>query len=252
MGSTARKIFVEPKRSDLSDYTFTYNANADVLEATITQPLQATLQQALVSLPPGGGYETATAEAFRLGNLLSYTGGYAQVSGFQNSDGDYVTVATAVIEGLNIQEILTADRVVAQITTIMAPGDSVQSVSFTGSGIYNLQVSGQSVAVSINAEALGAKPANDGSYFENVPAGMTASGDKLIGSILTPTSIPQIVVPQFGTISLGQLTVIQTPQPQASYAYDYKVVMIKADLSGGAQGCVIVAAADPNGTGKGG
>jgi hypothetical protein len=252
MGSTARKIFVEPKRDSLSNYKFTYNASADVLEATITQPLQATLEEALATLPPTGGYVTATAKPFQLGKLISYTGGYAQVSGFQNPEGNYVTVATAVVEGLNIQEILSADRVVAQITTTMAPGDSVQSVSFEGSSISNLQVSSNLITVSVNADALGAKPADGGSYFDNVPVGMTASSNTLTGTILTPTSIPQIVLAGFGTISLAQLTVTQTPKPQAGYTYDYKLVMIKADLSGGgADGCVIVAMGDPNGGGGG-
>jgi hypothetical protein len=211
MGSTARKIFVEPrrKRADLSDYTFTYNANADVLEATITQPLQAVLTgQDLVTLAADGTYQTLPAKAYKLGNILSYTGGYTQVSGFQNAEGDFVTLATAVVEGVNILEILKADRVVAQITSVMAPGDSVQSVSFAGSAIENLQINGQSITVSVNPNAMGPQPAGDGSYFDasNVPAGMTVSGDQLSGSVLTSTSIAQIVVPNFGTVSIVQLS----------------------------------------------
>jgi hypothetical protein len=74
MGSTARKIFVEPrrKRADLSDYTFTYNANADVLEATITQPLQAVLTgQDLVTLAADGTYQTLPAKAYKLATRRS-------------------------------------------------------------------------------------------------------------------------------------------------------------------------------------
>jgi hypothetical protein len=252
MGSTARKV-VDISSSN----TFTYNADAAVLVASITQPLQEELSgQASSTLGENGGYQNTVAKPFQLKNILSYSGGYSQVSGFQNADGDYVTLATAVIEGLNILEILTADRVVAQITTVMAQGDSVQTVSFVGSRFENLRIADQSVVVSVNPDALGAKPADDGSYFDpgNVPAGMTVSGDTLSGSILTATSVPQIIVPNFGTISLGQLTVTrEKPEGEDYYVYDYKVVMIQADLNGGGvQGSVGIAMADPNGTGQSG
>jgi hypothetical protein len=256
MGSTARKIFVEPKRVDISsDYTFTYNANADILEATITQPVKAEIQQAFVQLAPDGGYQTVTAGPYQLGNILTYKSGYTQVSGFQNASGEFVTQATAVIEGLNINQTLTADLVVAQITTVMAPGDSVQSVSFGGSRIENLQIAGHPVVVSVNPNALGSKPVSDGSYFDpaNVPAGMAVSDNALSGTILSATSIPEICVAKFGNVSLGQITVTQKPSPgQSGYVYDYRVEMIKADLKGGGvEGCVVVTMADPNGGGKG-
>jgi len=265
MGSTARKIFVEPRREQAdtsSNYTFTYNADAYVLEANITQPLQETLEQGFLTLAADGAYQTLAVKPFQLGNILSHQGGYAQVGGYENSQGEYVTFATAVIKGLNIFEILSADRVVAQITTTMAPGESVQSVLFTGASIENLKINGVSVPVTVNTSALGPKPAGGGSYFDsgNVPAGMAVSGDQLTGSILTPTTIPQIPQPSFGTVSLGKLTVTRKiPQGQADpkgktgYVYDYRVEMIKVDLNGGgAEGCVGIAMADPNGTGNGG
>jgi hypothetical protein len=257
MGSTARKIFVETERSEKSDYVFSYDADAQVLEASITQPVipKPPAQAPLVTLAPDGAYQNVPAGPFQLGNILSYTGGYSQVSGFQNSDGNYVTLATAVIEGLNILETLTADRVVAQITTVMTPGNPVQSVSFAGSRICNLQILGHAVPVSVNQNALGPQPPDNGSYFDpsNLPAGMTVTGDELSGTILTPTTIPQLVVPNFGTVSLGQLMVTRTiPEDQTEYVYDYKVVMIQVDLSGGgAEGCVTVVMADPNGGGRG-
>jgi hypothetical protein len=256
MGSTARKIFVASERDTSSNYTFTYDANAQVLKATITNPVipKPPAQPPLVELAPNGAYQNVPAGPFQLGNIVSYTSGYSQVSGYENADGDYVTLATAVVEGLNILEILTADRVVSQITTVMTPGNPVQSVSFAGSRICNLQIAGHAVPVSVNPIALGAQAPDEGSYFDpgNVPAGMTVTGDELSGTILMPTTIPELVVPNFGTVSLGQLTVTQTPQPQGGYTYDYKVVMLQADLcGGGAEGCVVVAASDPNGGGKG-
>jgi hypothetical protein len=165
-----------------------------------------------------------------------------------------VTLATAVVEGLNILEILTADRVVAQITTVMTPGNPVQSVSFAGSIIDNLQISNQSIAVSVNPNALGPQPASGASYFDapNVPTGMSVAGNELWGSILMATSIQQIIAPSFGTVSLGKLKVTRKASPdQTGYVYDYAVEMIRVDLSGGgAEGCVVVAASDPNGTGS--
>lgn len=258
MGSTARKIFAEPGPrpvDTLSNYTFTYNADAAVLEVNLTQPLQEDLEQGLITLAPDGTYQTVSVEPYQLGNIISHQGGYSQVGGFQSSDGNFVTLATAVIEGLNILETLTADRVVAQITTIMTPGNPVQSVSFTGSIIDNLQISNQSIAVSVNPNALGPQPANGGSYFDapNVPSGMSVTDNELSGSILMATSLQQIVASSFGTVSLGKLKVTRKVSPgQSGYAYDYSVEMIRVDLSGGgAEGCIVVAASDPNGTGRG-
>jgi hypothetical protein len=258
MGSTARKIFVEPRREQAdtsSNYIFTYDADAFVLEANITQPLMETLEQGFLTLAGDGAYQTLAVKPFQLGNILSHKGGYSQVGGYENSQGEYITFATAVIKGLNILETLSADRVVAQITTTMTPGESVQSVSFTGASIENLKINGVLVPVSVNSSALGPKPANGGSYFDsgNVPAGMAVSGDQLSGSILTPTSTPEVPQPTFGTVSLGKLTVTRTiPQGQTGYVYDYRVDMIMVDLhGGGAEGCVKVGMADPNGGGGG-
>jgi hypothetical protein len=259
MGSTARKIFGEPGPrpvDTLSNYSFTYDADAEVLAVNLTQPLRENLEQGLITLAGDGAYQTVSVKPFQLGKIISHQGGYSQVGGFQNSDGNYVTLATAVIEKLNILETLTADRVVAQITTIMTPGNPVQSVSFSGSVIDNLQISNQPIAVSINPNALGSQPANGGSYFDapNVPVGMAVAGDQLTGSVLAPTSIQQIVASSFGTVSLGKLTVTRSiPPDQTDYVYDYAVTMIRVDLSGGgAEGCVTVVMADPNGQGKGG
>ncbi len=145
-----------------------YNADAFAFSASLQQPIQKVIdKQAYVDLLPTGGYRYLPAEPYHIDGIVSHGGGYAQVAGHANSNGGAITLATAVVEDLNILDVLTVDRVVAQITTEHAPNNLVPSVSFLGTRFENLRIAGQQIEIEPYHDILGAKPDNDESYLDN-------------------------------------------------------------------------------------
>jgi hypothetical protein len=148
-----------------------YNGEASILSAHLVQPLEDDIRpQAHVTLPKNGRYQFKKAHPFRFKGIISYHSGYAQVAGHPSSKGDgFATLATAAVEGLNVLDVVTADRVVAQISTVHPPFGSgqVPSVTFLGTRFENLRIGGHKIKVTRKLDILGAKPAGDKSYFED-------------------------------------------------------------------------------------
>jgi hypothetical protein len=226
-----------------------YDATAYVFSAELQQPIQRTVgKQSFVKLPEKGGYLSEQAKPFRLEGIVSHEGGYTQVAGYQGSDNmGAITVATSVLEGVNILDVLTADRVVAQITSEHAVGASVPSVSFLGTRFENLRIAGQKIEIDPHLDILGPKPEGDESYFND--GGVFSRIAHQYANIKRMAGLPQwasdqfnwdpakaqsknqmdcslvngvsgtpgksyghvIDVPFFGKIFLGELTVNRTP-----------------------------------------
>src|SRR3984957_2161220 len=148
-----------------------YYAEANVLSADLDLPLRDEIKpRAYVKLPKDGHYQFKHAEPFRFEGILSYQSGYTQVAGHPSSKtAGSTTLATSVLEGLNVLDVVTADRVVAQISTVHpAYGTGqVPSVTFLGTRFDNLRIGGHKIKVTRKLEILGPKPANDESYFDN-------------------------------------------------------------------------------------
>src|SRR5260370_8023910 len=100
-------------------------AEANVISANFEQPIMADIEsQASVVLPEDGKYAFQAAAEFQLFGVLSYSSGYTQVAGHPNSNAPgFTTLATSVVENLNILDVFTADRVVGQISTAHLAGD---------------------------------------------------------------------------------------------------------------------------------
>ena len=154
-----------------------YYAAADVLSADFEQPVRERIQpRAYVKLPADGNHQFKQAGPFRLDGVISYQSGYAQVAGYRNANpaGGFITLASAGVEGLNLLDVVTADRVVAQIATGHPPydpdneqTDAVPSVTFLGTRFDNLRICGHNVEIERHVDILGPKPADDKSYFED-------------------------------------------------------------------------------------
>jgi hypothetical protein len=141
--------------------TFHYHANAHVLGANFSRPLMDSIDVlGATSLPTNGGHGRATVENFRFQNFVSVKHGYSHVSGSpQEAEGKkhYTTLVTAVAEGLNILDVVTADRVVARFasshTLDVATGkfdDAEPNFSLLGTRFENLQIAGCKTDVEID------------------------------------------------------------------------------------------------------
>ena len=161
----------------MSKAEHTYHADAYVLSANLEQPLTDDVKpQAYVKLHEDGHYRYEPAERFRRKGIISYQSGYTQVAGHRSAKPGhgFTTLATSVVEGLNVLDVVTADRVVGQISTTHPPydpanglSDPVPSVTFLGTRFDNLRINGHKVEVERHLDILGPKPANQKSYFDD-------------------------------------------------------------------------------------
>ncbi len=87
-------------------------------------------------------YFSQHAKNFRLEGIISYAAAHTQVSGHESKKhaGASVTLSTSVVEDLNVLNVVTADRVVAQISTTHFPGVQTPSVTFLGTHFENLRI----------------------------------------------------------------------------------------------------------------
>ena len=144
-----------------------YHAEATTLEGELHIPFdQKTCSHTASKLNEHGGYVTQHADRFHLGGVINFRSSYTHVGGNRDikPDHGWNTITTAVIEGLNVMEVVTADRVVAQISTDHPLEGYVPRVTFLGTRIENLRIAGHPVNIEFNHDILGPKPANDASY----------------------------------------------------------------------------------------
>lgn len=118
------------------------------------------------NLNPQGGYVSQYSENFRLGGVFSFRSAHTHVAGNRDDKPDHGwnTLSTCVIEGLNVMEVLTADRIVAQISTDHPPVGYVPRVTFLGTRFENLRIAGYPIEIDIDVNMLGQKPAKDAAY----------------------------------------------------------------------------------------
>ncbi|MBS1805109.1 MAG: hypothetical protein JST28_17245 [Acidobacteria bacterium] len=145
-----------------------FHAEATTLEGELHLPFaQKTCSHTASKLNENGGYVTQHADRFHLGGVINFRSSYTHVGGNLDSKPDHGwnTITTAVIEGLNVMEVVTADRVVAQISTDHPLEGYVPRVTFLGTRIENLRIAGsEPLKIHFNHAILGDKPANDAGY----------------------------------------------------------------------------------------
>jgi hypothetical protein len=136
--------------------TFYFQADGHSLGGHIKQPSAKMIaSQAHSSLPAVGGDVTTSTGAFSHDSIISCRATYTTISGREHkSDGPWSMAITSVIEGLNILEVVTAERIVAQINIEHSVGNKYPIVSFVGSRYEQLKVSGYDVEPKMNTKLL--------------------------------------------------------------------------------------------------
>ena len=146
-----------------------FHAEGTVLSGELIHPLAQQIKpQTNVKLAEHGGYLSEHAEPYRLEGVISFQKAYTQAAGnHDNKPGHgWSTLITSVVEGLNVLEVVTADRVVGQIATHHPLEGYVPHVHFLGTRFENLRIAGIPVKVDMHPDPyfLGPKPENDGPY----------------------------------------------------------------------------------------
>jgi hypothetical protein len=143
---------------------FHYHASAHALSGELTRPVQRVIEvQAGISLPSTGGVGSSHVENFRVDEVVSFRRGYAHVAGSvkeENGERIHTTHATATVEGLNILDVVAADRIVARLSSSFEepppgkPGPFEGKVLLVGSKFENLTIAGHQVDVELDHELL--------------------------------------------------------------------------------------------------
>ncbi len=143
---------------------FHYHASAHALSGELTRPVQRVIEvQAGISLPSTGGVGSSHVENFRVDEVVSFKRAYSHVAGSlkeENGKKIHTTHATATVEGLNILDVVTADRVVARLSSSFEepppekPGPFEGKVLLVGSKFENLSIAGYQVDVELDHELL--------------------------------------------------------------------------------------------------
>jgi hypothetical protein len=137
--------------------TFYFHADASSLGGFIEKPFQRHIPpQSSASLPAVGGHITTQSEAFNFEGVISCRSAYTRVSGRHLEENGAASVSvTSVIEGLNILEIVKADRIVAQITAEYSGDGGFPKVSFAGTHLDGLVIGHSDASLVLNSGLMG-------------------------------------------------------------------------------------------------
>ena len=276
--------------SKVNERTHKYDAETMVLSGHLVLPVSQKIEpQAHTKLPENGGYFSQRLDGYRLESVISFRSAYSHVSGSRSNKpgGGWNTLTTTVVEGLNVLEVLTADRVVGQTITEHPLVGYMPSISFLGTRFENLRIAGVPVELEWDQEIFGSTPADDLPYAlnpgvlsrvsrqygrilknKNLPAALQERYNQLSSTLgsaeaiecslvnrvagLFPGSVAGnvVTIPGFGTITLGKVTV-KHEDPIASAKTHKKttftLTMIDLKLGCAIDGEVIVGGGPTNG-----
>lgn len=222
--------------------------------------------QAASSLPSNGGRSSSRVDKFQHGHILSFDAAYTDVRGAETEDGVFETVATSVVEGFNLLDVVKCDRIVGTLTgrhplgfeNVIVPAGSVFEGLRAGENFFErLEVAPAYFNEPEHATWTGLEGALENEQDRRLLAATTlpdANGDPvplppggqrtgLLGFCIalgkpteeSPLGAPLIFsVPNFGTVHLGEFFCEPTSR---------RLTMLRVELNGALQGQVV--AGDP-------
>jgi hypothetical protein len=137
--------------------TFYFRASANALGGSLDSPQKKMVPaQASASLPAVGGHVTSRTDSCNCDEIACCRAAYTRVTGTNvEEDGSWATLSTSVIEGLNILDVVKADRVVAQVSVEHPADGGAPTFSLAGSHFDGLRLGGVEVTPTLNATLLG-------------------------------------------------------------------------------------------------
>ena len=156
-----------------------YHAEAHVLSGNLKHPIDQPIEhhaRVVLEKTRRDSHIRQSVEETTLEGLISFKAGHTRASGTRiekkdlwgNDHSGWVTLSTSVIEGLNVFEVITADRMVAQVSTEHAlTSGHVPKVTFLGTRFENLRVAGYPVQIELDFTFCGEKPEGDRPYLQD-------------------------------------------------------------------------------------
>ena len=127
---------------------FFFHAEGHAFSGQFHRPVCVPIEAlASISLPTIGGHAHTRVDNFHIPRLATFKSAHTHVSGSQIGEDTYTTQITTVIEGLRILDFLTADRIVARLTSERKRRDKEGHILALGSTFENLRIGGYEVKV---------------------------------------------------------------------------------------------------------
>ncbi|MBZ5624229.1 MAG: hypothetical protein LAQ69_36850 [Acidobacteriia bacterium] len=231
---------------------FLYHAHAIGLAASLTKPTTVFLDaQPVSALPVAGGRSSARVENFRFQDIISYRLAETQTVGVSGTEsGTFSTVATVAVEGLNILNVLTADRIVARLASRhFLDEDREPSILTLGSHFENLKIGGREIKFDLDRQVM-----SEWHVFTDAVKGWLAGGsgrdlrnNRVHTSIVSniqpldgcDVDSHSIHFPDFGTVFLGELQITRDER---------RLTMLRVELGCAYEGDVTCAEGAGNGS----
>ena len=123
--------------------SFAFHAHAYGLNASFDRPVACQIEaQAATCLPIFGGHAQSSTTDFSVPRLARFKSAHSHVSGSMQDDTTATTQAITTILGLNIMDVITADRIVARLTSEHDLNKPEGHILAIGSTFENLRIAG--------------------------------------------------------------------------------------------------------------
>jgi hypothetical protein len=164
-----------------------FHAEAHALKGNLELPFDQDIKpQSFVKLEKSErekekpDYLSQHSKNYQLEGIISFSAAHTQVSGHKSKKhvGANVTLATSVVEDLNVLNVVTADRVVAQISTTHFPGVEAPEVTFLGTQFENLRIARHKAEPLLKLDMVGKKPADKGALYVGKGTGFMEALEK--------------------------------------------------------------------------
>lgn len=167
---------------------YMYHASAFSISAEFERPKKHSLApQASIVLASHGGHGAQSVTGYKADGLLSFKEAYTEVAGSYDECHDmHTTYALSVLEGVNIGDMLTADRVVSRVAVYYnADGQSEATYDITGSYYDNLRIAGRKIDIELATDVF-----HDHNTYSHITKAHqnTTTDDWLVGSKLRSLS----------------------------------------------------------------
>src|SRR5260370_6803194 len=129
---------------------FCYHAEGHAFSGEFHRPVVVPIEAlASISLPTIGGHVKQRIENFYSPPFVSFKSAHSHVSGSPQDPNTFTTQVTTTIEGLRILDFLTADRIVARLTSEHLRKNKEGHILAIGSNFENLRLGGYPVQVTL-------------------------------------------------------------------------------------------------------
>lgn len=132
-----------------------FHAGGQAFSATFERPApHQVAAQAAVYLGSTGGHGQARVDNFEVSRLVRFTSAKSHVSGSYQDEKTATSHASVTVEGLNILDVITADRITARLTSEHKKGEAEGHILAIGSVFENLRIGGYKFEIKLRHELL--------------------------------------------------------------------------------------------------